>query len=120
VCGMHAVLLLPLPLRLSFPFSTPALNPPSPLSSSTPSLQFGGQDVAANGNLNIRACSESIRLRVSTSPTGAYSFHDGWEVEFMGSSRVMGDATILPNGVVILMNGAQNGLAGDSASGGGR
>ena len=37
----------------------------------------------------------------------------------MGSPRVMPDAVLLPNGVVILLNGAMQGLAGDSASGGG-
>lgn len=75
--------------------------------------------MAANGNLQIRACAESIRLRVSTTASGSYFFNGGWEIEFMGSSRVMPDATLLPNGIVILLNGAQNGLAGDSASGGG-
>lgn len=85
-------------------------------------LIVGGQDVNANRNLSISACSESIRIRVTpTNGTwqqgGAYSF-DGWEQEFMGSPRVMPDATLLPNGKVVMLNGAQIGLAGDSASGG--
>ncbi|EFJ40871.1 hypothetical protein VOLCADRAFT_107934, partial [Volvox carteri f. nagariensis] len=32
--------------------------------------------------------------------------------------RVMGDAVVLPNGKVVVLNGAVKGLAGDSASGG--
>eukprot|EP00798_Chlamydomonas_sp_ICE-L_P026982 gene26982-8995_t len=35
----------------------------------------------------------------------------------MGSSRVMGDATILPNGNVIVLNEAQTGVAGNSKTG---
>ena len=84
-------------------------------------LIMGGQDVKANSNLNISACSESIRITVqlpnATNPT--YLFGAGWVQEYMGSPRLMPDAVLLPNGVVILMNGNQAGLAGDSSSGGG-
>ncbi|PNH00956.1 Galactose oxidase [Tetrabaena socialis] len=39
-------------------------------------------------------------------------------MEKMNARRVMADAVLLPNGCVILLNGAQNGVAGDSATGG--
>ena len=86
-------------------------------------LIMGGQDILASNSLSVTACSESIRLAVPMpdAVTGWYdlSGEGGWVQEFMGSPRVMPDATLLPNGVVILLNGAIQGLAGDSASGGG-
>lgn len=88
-------------------------------------LIAGGQDIDANKNLSIRACQESIRIMItpnSTNPAawkagGPYNF-SSWIQEDAGSPRVMPDATLLPNGYVVLMNGGQTGLAGDSASGG--
>ena len=81
---------------------------------------FGGQDIKATSNLNLQGCSESLRMTVSmpsdASPT--YGFNGGWVTETMGSPRVMPDAVLLPNGVVIIMSGTMEGLAGDSASGG--
>ena len=41
-----------------------------------------------------------------------------WIQERMGIPRVMGDSILLPNGIVIVLNGARKGLAGDSVSGG--
>lgn len=83
-------------------------------------MLFGGQDINANVNLTIPACSESLRLKITlpTADAPSYNFNGGWVQEQMGSPRVMPDSVILPNGVVILLNGAQAGLAGDSASGG--
>ena len=43
---------------------------------------------------------------------------DGWVAEKMPLPRVMGDALVLPNGKVIVLNGAVKGLAGDNAAGG--
>ena len=41
-----------------------------------------------------------------------YSF-SGWQEESMGGPRVMGDATLLPNGQVVILNGARvNGRVG--------
>jgi len=82
---------------------------------------FGGQNVKASNNLHLPACSESIRIRISmpTEENPMYSFNGGWVQEAMSSPRVMPDAVLLPNGVVIVMNGAHEGLAGDAASGGG-
>ena len=82
-------------------------------------MVFGGQNVNANSNLNLLGCSESLRIAV-TLPTAKNSSYGwgAWVTEFMGSPRVMPDSVLLPNGVVILLNGAQAGLAGDSSSGG--
>ena len=80
---------------------------------------FGGQNVNANANLAITACSESIRLSITLPIDSNPSyFFSNWETEFMGSPRLMPDSVLLPNGFVVVLNGAQQGLAGDSSSGG--
>lgn len=83
-------------------------------------LIMGGQDVKANANLSINACSESIRLTIGMpNDTNPQYNVSSWVQETMGSPRLMPDSVLLPNGVVILLNGAMQGLAGDAASGGG-
>ena len=57
----------------------------------------------------VPAGSKSHRIAVEP-PTDAlpvYTFGKGWVEEEMGSRRVMGDATLLPNGMVVLLNGAE-------------
>lgn len=49
--------------------------------------------------------------------TSNYTFVN-WTMETMGARRVMGDAVLLPNGLVVVLNGAMNGVAGDSSTGG--
>ena len=81
---------------------------------------MGGQNVRANANLSLVACSESIRLAISMPNETSPSYGIGsWVQETMGSPRVMPDSVLLPNGVIVVLNGAMQGLAGDSASGGG-
>jgi hypothetical protein len=41
--------------------------------------------------------------------TQLYGFSD-WSAEKMGARRVMGDAVLLPNGNVVILNGAQVGF----------
>ncbi|KAG1679121.1 hypothetical protein FOA52_000476 [Chlamydomonas sp. UWO 241] len=86
-------------------------------------LQMGGADITANNDLTIEACSESLRLTIDLPGAEAngewHNMNGGWVVEFMGSPRVMPDSILLPNGKVILLNGATQGLAGDASSGGG-
>ncbi len=46
-------------------------------------------------------------MRPVQSAGANYTFPDvGWQDEILGWPRVMGDATVLPNGDVILLNGA--------------
>ncbi|KAG2445014.1 hypothetical protein HYH02_008883 [Chlamydomonas schloesseri] len=83
---------------------------------------FGGQAERATRNLSTIAAKQAQRLSLgaydpvsrnySFGPTGS------WVGENLASPRVMGDSVLLPNGKVVLLNGAQTGLAGDSASGG--
>jgi hypothetical protein len=53
----------------------------------------------------------TIRLRHAASATGPYKYSfspsESWEVEDMGIPRVGGDAILLPNGDVVVLNGMQ-------------
>mmetsp|Transcript_2810 Transcript_2810/g.4835 ORF Transcript_2810/g.4835 Transcript_2810/m.4835 type:complete len:655 (-) Transcript_2810:823-2787(-) len=83
---------------------------------------FGGSSQGYPAE-NVMAGRYSHRMTASWSKTSDgswnYQFGAGWLEEDMGIPRVMGDATLLPNGDVILLNGAQEGVAGDAAVGGG-
>ena len=77
-------------------------------------MVFGGQGLQVlDGNNNTAACSESLRMAVyvpnATNPSYVFK---GWVQETMGSPRVMADAVLLPNGAVIMLNGAMVGRAG--------
>ncbi|KAG2484185.1 hypothetical protein HYH03_016997 [Edaphochlamys debaryana] len=80
-------------------------------------VYFGGQ--FSYSWINTTASKMAMRISVDYDPdTGNYTFGDGWSVDKMPTPRVMGDVIILPNGKLIVLNGAFKGLAGDSASGG--
>ncbi len=69
-------------------------------------MVFGGQREAAVKDLSIIANRGSGRLKLNWNATaGLYSF-EGWTAELMTIGRVMPDATLLPNGKVIILNGA--------------
>eukprot|EP00198_Chlamydomonas_reinhardtii_P001901 XP_001691237.1 glyoxal or galactose oxidase [Chlamydomonas reinhardtii] len=81
-------------------------------------MLFGGQKEAANKDLSLRANRGANRLKLYWDPAISNYTFDGWAEEMMTISRVMPDSVLLPNGQVVVLNGAQTGLAGDSASGG--
>ncbi|KXZ54532.1 hypothetical protein GPECTOR_4g597 [Gonium pectorale] len=81
-------------------------------------MLFGGSREMTTRNLSLTANRGANRLRLFwDAPTQSYSFQ-GWEEEYMTTGRVMPDAVLLPNNKVVVLNGANAGLAGDSASGG--
>jgi hypothetical protein len=45
-----------------------------------------------------------------------YNFGAGWEIELMQTPRVMPDSVLLPNGMVVILNGAKSGTAGNKNS----
>ena len=55
--------------------------------------------------------SHRIGVDIPTATMPVYQFGKGWVEEEMGSPRVMGDATLLPNGMIVLLNGAEVGSA---------
>ncbi|KXZ50034.1 hypothetical protein GPECTOR_18g186 [Gonium pectorale] len=102
-----------------YPFTgTSAMLPLTPENGYTPEVvYFGGQ--YSYGWINTTGSRLALRIKVSyNETTGNYSFGDGWSAEKMPLARVMGDALVLPNGQVVVLNGAVKGLAGDSAAGG--
>ncbi|EFJ41190.1 hypothetical protein VOLCADRAFT_98848 [Volvox carteri f. nagariensis] len=81
-------------------------------------MLFGGANERAVSNLSMLANRGANRLALTfNKATGNYTFN-GWVNESMTIGRVMPDSVLLPNGRVIILNGAWTGLAGDSASGG--
>ncbi len=68
---------------------------------------FGGQAESAARNVNTSASRSINRLRLNWNATagGRYSF-DGWSEEYLSMGRVMPDAVLLPNGKVVILNGA--------------
>ncbi|GFR45012.1 hypothetical protein Agub_g6322 [Astrephomene gubernaculifera] len=102
-----------------YPFTgTSVMLPLTPENGYTPEVvYFGGQ--FSYGWINTTASKLALRIKVQyNETTGNYTFGDGWTAEKMPLPRVMGDAIVLPNGKVVVLNGAIKGLAGDSASGG--
>ncbi|KAG2484183.1 hypothetical protein HYH03_016995 [Edaphochlamys debaryana] len=80
-------------------------------------VYFGGQFSYAW--INSTASRLALRIGIDFDPiSGNFTYGTNWTAEKMPSSRVMGDVTILPNGQMVVLNGAFKGLAGDSASGG--
>ena len=53
------------------------------------------------------ASAQCIRMVLNAAGIAA-----GWQVEFMPQARVMLDAILLPDGRVLIVNGAQTGMAG--------
>ena len=70
-------------------------------------MVLGGANEGATNDLTMVAGSNSFRIGVSPTPSGGYSFGSGWTREAMGYARVMPDSVLLPNGRVIILNGAQ-------------
>ncbi|GFR50256.1 hypothetical protein Agub_g12442 [Astrephomene gubernaculifera] len=76
---------------------------------------FGGQ--WSWGWINTTAVGLSMRLKITCNDNGTYTI-GSWQSEKMPSPRVSGSSVLLPNGQVLLINGAKRGLLGDAAAGG--
>eukprot|EP00198_Chlamydomonas_reinhardtii_P006206 XP_001695542.1 glyoxal or galactose oxidase [Chlamydomonas reinhardtii] len=77
---------------------------------------FGGAEGGAGTDTPAVSTSLRLELRECDSAASGYCAVP-WEVEEMGVPRVMGDSVLLPNGKVLLLNGAQWGRAAYSSSG---
>ena len=51
--------------------------------------------------------SHRIVVEMPTASFPGYTFGRGWAEENMAAPRLMGDATLLPNGQVVILNGAK-------------
>lgn len=86
-------------------------------------MLFGGQNEQATKDITMIASKNAQRLRMAfNASTGNYTFfgddYDTWVEEPMSRGRVMPDATLLPNGKVVLLNGANVGATCASGVGG--
>ncbi|GFR41884.1 hypothetical protein Agub_g2393 [Astrephomene gubernaculifera] len=91
---------------------------------------FGGGPVydTRSPNISTLASSAALRLDLRECNTSASGYcTPGWvEEDMLGIPRIMADAVLLPNGKVVIVNGAHNGRAGwvtgsyDSGSGASR
>lgn len=83
-------------------------------------MYFGGQ--YSYGWINTTASNFAWRIKVDHKQGDGSKAADwgfsGWRNETMLNPRVMPDAVLLPNGKVVVLNGAKKGVAGDNAAGG--
>ncbi|KAJ7247287.1 glyoxal oxidase N-terminus-domain-containing protein [Mycena rebaudengoi] len=105
---------IPNGVRISSPFSAGhVLLPLSPANNYTPEIMIcGGATVsdkvsASSLSSQTPASNQCIRMVLSTTGIAA-----GWQVERMPQARIMVDMILLPDGRVMLVNGAQTGVAG--------
>ncbi|KAL6752384.1 glyoxal or galactose oxidase [Haematococcus lacustris] len=103
-----------------YPFTgTSVMLPLTPANNYTPEMVFfGGQ--YSYGWVNTTASALAWRIKVLINGTGSNATYryNGWQSERMLSPRVMPDAVLLPNGQVVIINGAKRGVAGDNIAGG--
>ncbi|KAJ9517768.1 hypothetical protein QJQ45_004073 [Haematococcus lacustris] len=103
-----------------YPFTgTSVMLPLTPANNYTPEVVFfGGQ--YSYGWVNTTASALAWRIKVLINGTGSNATYryNGWQSERMLSPRVMPDAVLLPNGQVVIINGAKRGVAGDNIAGG--
>ncbi|PNH11506.1 hypothetical protein TSOC_001623 [Tetrabaena socialis] len=81
-------------------------------------MLFGGQKESTTHDLSTVANRAANRIKLFYDASIRNYTFAGWDDEQMGMGRVMPDSVLLPNGRVIVLNGANTGLAGDSSSGG--
>ncbi|KAJ7247284.1 glyoxal oxidase N-terminus-domain-containing protein [Mycena rebaudengoi] len=105
---------IPNGVRISSPFSAGhVLLPLSPANNYTPEIMICGgttvSDKVSSSSLSSQtpASNQCIRMVLSTAGIAA-----GWQVERMPQARIMVDMILLPDGRVMLVNGAQTGVAG--------
>ena len=69
---------------------------------------MGGQREAATRDLSLVANRGLNRLRMTVNASsGGYDFAGGWAAEVMLVARLMPDSVLLPNGKVVILNGAK-------------
>ncbi|KAK4056265.1 hypothetical protein OIO90_002708 [Microbotryomycetes sp. JL221] len=105
---------LPNGVRVNYPASAAStLLPLTRANNWTPSILLcGGTTLDTDGNpyylsSNGGASSQCSRMELTD---GGIS--RGWQVEYMPSRRLMGDAVLTPDGKVFIVNGAQSGVGG--------
>ena len=101
----------------SSPFSASAvLLPLSPINNYTPEVLIcGGSTVSDSVNAPTISSQTPASKQCSRMVLNTAGIAAGWQVESMPQARIMPDAILLPDGRVLLVNGAQTGVAGGTA-----
>ncbi|KAJ7257666.1 glyoxal oxidase N-terminus-domain-containing protein [Mycena rebaudengoi] len=105
---------IPNGVRISSPFSAGhVLLPLSPANDYTPEIMICGgstvSDTIAPTSISSQTPASNQCIRMVLSDAGIAA---GWQVERMPQARIMVDMILLPDGRVMLVNGAQTGVAG--------
>ncbi|KAJ7777056.1 glyoxal oxidase N-terminus-domain-containing protein [Mycena metata] len=105
---------IPNGVRISSPFSAGhVLLPLSPANNYTPEIMICGgstvSDKVAASSISSQAATSAQCIRMVLNAAGIAA---GWKVETMPQGRIMVDMVLLPDGRVMLVNGALTGVAG--------
>ncbi|KAJ7230312.1 glyoxal oxidase N-terminus-domain-containing protein [Mycena pura] len=105
---------IPNGVRISSPFSAGhVLLPLSPANNYTPEIMICGgsttSDKVAASSISSQAPTSAQCIRMVLNAAGIAA---GWKVETMPQGRIMVDMVLLPDGRVMLVNGAKTGVAG--------
>ncbi|KAF8518687.1 glyoxal oxidase N-terminus-domain-containing protein [Hysterangium stoloniferum] len=105
---------IPNGVRVTSPFSAAAvLLPLSPQNNYTPEVLICGgstvSDTVAASTISSQTPTSNQCIRMVLNAAGITA---GWQVETMPQARIMGDAILLPDGRVTIVDGAQTGVAG--------
>lgn len=105
---------IPRGVRITYPMTGGALLPPlTPANNYVPEVLICGGSTASDTIPDIQqssqypASAQCVRMALDNAGIAA-----GWQVEEMPYPRVMPDLVLLPNGDVMIVNGAKSGLAG--------
>ena len=105
---------IPNGIRVTYPLSgTVLLLPLSPETDYTPEILVCGgsaiDDTRPSWEISSQEPASAQCSRIALTEEGIAR---GWEVEYMPQARVMPDAVLLPTGQVVIVNGAESGIAG--------
>ncbi|KAJ7445246.1 glyoxal oxidase N-terminus-domain-containing protein [Mycena latifolia] len=105
---------IPNGVRISSPFSAGhVLLPLTPANNYTPEIMICGgstvSDKVAASSISSQAATSNQCIRMVLNAAGIAA---GWKVEAMPQGRIMVDMVLLPDGRVMLVNGARTGVAG--------
>ncbi|KAK0457544.1 glyoxal oxidase N-terminus-domain-containing protein [Desarmillaria tabescens] len=105
---------IPNGVRISSPFSAGAtLLPLTPENNYTPEVMICGGSTVSDSVLPSTVSSQTpTSAQCSRLVLNAAGIAAGWQVESMPQARVMPEMVLLPDGRIVIVNGAQTGVAG--------
>ncbi|KAE9399120.1 hypothetical protein BT96DRAFT_920339 [Gymnopus androsaceus JB14] len=110
---------IPNGVRVTSPFSAGSvLLPLTPENNYTPEVMIcGGSTISDTQNVSTISAETPASAQCSRMVLTAEGIAAGWSVETMPVPRIMTDLILLPDGRIMIVNGAQTGVAGYGAPG---